>query len=144
MNRRTSFGAATALLAPLATACAGATAKAPTDPSASAAAITIRATDFAFSPSTVRVPAGKPVRLQMVNNGVVEHDVRVDQIPAKDIRTSDGGDSHGHDAAHVMAHTVPGKSGWVEFTPTKPGTYDLTCTISGHTAAGMKGTLVVE
>jgi uncharacterized cupredoxin-like copper-binding protein len=145
MNRRVLFSGAVVLVAPLAgVACGGSSTKQATGSSAGATAITIRATDFAFAPNVVRVPVGKSVRLQMVNNGLIEHDVRVDQIPASDIRTSDGGDSHGHDSAHVVAHSVPGKSGWVEFTPTKTGTFDLTCTISGHREAGMKGTLIVE
>ncbi|MBI5715993.1 MAG: cupredoxin domain-containing protein, partial [Chloroflexi bacterium] len=37
-----------------------------------------------------------------------------------------------------------GKSGTLEFTPTKAGTYEFFCTVAGHKEAGMKGTLVVK
>ena len=37
-----------------------------------------------------------------------------------------------------------GQSATLEFTPSKPGTYEFWCTVSGHKEAGMNGTLVVQ
>ena len=44
----------------------------------------------------------------------------------------------------TAAHTDKGPQAWVEFTPTKAGTYALNCTIAGHRGAGMAGTLIVS
>jgi uncharacterized cupredoxin-like copper-binding protein len=43
---------------------------------------------------------------------------------------------------HVAA--MMGQTGVLEFTPTKPGTYEFFCTVAGHKEAGMVGTLVVK
>jgi uncharacterized cupredoxin-like copper-binding protein len=32
----------------------------------------------------------------------------------------------------------------LDFTPTKPGTYEFFCTVAGHKDAGMVGTLIVK
>ncbi len=37
-----------------------------------------------------------------------------------------------------------GQTNTIEFTPTKPGTYEFFCTVAGHKEAGMVGTLVVK
>jgi uncharacterized cupredoxin-like copper-binding protein len=37
-----------------------------------------------------------------------------------------------------------GQSAMLEFTPSKPGTYEFWCTVAGHKEAGMTGTLVVQ
>ena len=102
--------------------------------------IQVRATEFGFAPSSIQVTAGKPVRLVLTNGGQIEHDLRVDKVPATGVKLSEVG--HGH-AGEVAAHTEKGTQAWVEFTPTKAGTYELACTITGHKEAGMKGELVV-
>lgn len=103
--------------------------------------ITVKATEFAFSPSTIRVPDGRPVRLVLDNVGLIEHDLAVVRLPASGVRT--GGGAHDHKDA-VAAHAAAGKQAWVEFTPTRKGTYDVECTVPGHKDAGMTGKLVVE
>jgi uncharacterized cupredoxin-like copper-binding protein len=37
-----------------------------------------------------------------------------------------------------------GQAGTLEFTPTKPGTYEFICTVPGHKEAGMVGALIVK
>jgi uncharacterized cupredoxin-like copper-binding protein len=103
--------------------------------------ITVKAAEFAYSPSTIRVPAGRPVRLVLENAGLIEHDLTVVRLPATEVRT--GGGIHSH-KDEVAAHAAAGKRAWVEFTPTEQGTYDVECTVPGHKDAGMKGKLVVE
>lgn len=110
-------------------------------PAGDAQVVQVRATEFGFSPGTIRVTAGQPVRLVLTNGGQIEHDLRVEKVPASGIKLSEAG--HGHGAGEVAAHTEKGTQAWVEFTPTKPGTYELVCTIAGHKDAGMKGQLVV-
>jgi uncharacterized cupredoxin-like copper-binding protein len=108
--------------------------------------ITVKASEFAFSDSTIKVPANQPVRLLLDNAGVIEHDLRVVNLPAKEVHQAPGaehGEGHGH-SGEVAAHATAGGKTWVEFTPTKKGRYAVECTIAGHKEAGMKGTLVVE
>lgn len=106
-----------------------------------AEAITVKATEFAFSPSTVRVPAGRPVRVVLDNVGRIEHDFTVPALPASGVRTSGGAPGR---AGAVTAYAAAGKQGWVELTPTEKGTYGVECTVPSHKDAGMIGTLVVE
>lgn len=107
---------------------------------ADAQVVQVRASEFGFTPNTIQVAAGMPVRLVLTNGGLVEHDIQVDKLPATGIHVSESAHGHGN---LVAAHAEKGAQAWVEFTPTKAGTYDLSCTISGHKAAGMKGKLVV-
>jgi uncharacterized cupredoxin-like copper-binding protein len=102
----------------------------------------VRASEFRFEDSTIRVPAGKPVRLTLANSGAIEHDLVVERLPAKDVRAG-GAAGHGH-GDQVAAHAAAGKQAWVQFTPTKTGSYEIVCTVAGHKEAGMRGTLVVE
>lgn len=118
--------------------------------------LSVKASEFSFGAPTFSTIVGRPVRLVMDNAGTMDHDLEIKGIPAKDVRMG-GGDGHGHGhggstagtpaaAGHsdVMAHAAKGQQGWVEFTPTKAGTYEIECTIDGHRAAGMKATLIVE
>ncbi|MDR7486214.1 MAG: hypothetical protein QN149_13365 [Armatimonadota bacterium] len=38
----------------------------------------------------------------------------------------------------------PGQSATLRFTPTKKGTFEISCQISGHYEAGQKGTITVR
>jgi len=131
--------------------------------------VIVKATEFAFSDSLIRVPLGQPVRLIMNNAGKLEHDLRIVRLPAQDVRmgtyeghahASDGGHAddadHSHvavpadgaSAAHdhsgeVATHAAAGTQAFLEFTPTRKGTYDVDCTVAGHREAGMKGKLIV-
>jgi uncharacterized cupredoxin-like copper-binding protein len=120
-------------LVPLALAACGATSR-------PALEVTVRATEFAFGLNPVRIPIGKPVRLVLVNAGVVEHDLVVRELPATNVRATAGGHGHGSELA---AHAAPGARAWVEFTPTQAGAYEVDCTVPGHKEAGMKTSLIV-
>ncbi|MGH2350736.1 MAG: plastocyanin/azurin family copper-binding protein [Chloroflexota bacterium] len=124
---------------PLALALAGCGATA--GPASAAPEVTVRATEFAFGLNPIRIPVGTPVRLVLVNAGVVEHDLVVRELPAKNVRATAGGHGHG---SEVAAHAAPGARAWVEFTPTQAGAYTVECTVPGHKEAGMQTTLIVE
>jgi uncharacterized cupredoxin-like copper-binding protein len=84
--------------------------------------VTVTATEFHFKFSPATVHSGK-VTFHLVNKGHVTHDLKIDK------RTS--------------AKIAPGKSTNLTVT-LKAGKYPYLCTIPGHAAAGMKGTLVVK
>lgn len=86
--------------------------------------VTVTATEFSFEPAEIRVPAGVPVTIVFVNNGVVEHDFSID-------------------ALNLVVHANPGQT--VEETVTfSAGTYEVHCTIPGHHEAGMVASLTAE
>ncbi|HSJ28925.1 MAG TPA: cupredoxin domain-containing protein [Acidimicrobiia bacterium] len=86
--------------------------------------VTVSATEFSYSPETIEVEAGTPVTLTLINNGVVEHDITIDDLG-------------------VVVHANPGET--VSETITVPaGEYHVHCSIPGHHEAGMMGLLVAR
>lgn len=107
-------------------------------------------TDFAFRPASFEVRAGVPVVLTLVNEGTLEHDFSILEIPVE-AATAAEESSGEHDMQmstmavepQLHASALAGASNTLTFTPTKPGTYDFFCTVPGHKEAGMVGTLTV-
>lgn len=110
--------------------------------------LTIEAQDLAFSPANLEVTAGDPVKLTLQNNGMLEHDFSVMEFPMEGEAEAAGGMDHDMGSGpmdpelHVAAGA--GQSATLDFTPSKPGTYEFWCTVPGHKEAGMTGTLVVS
>src|SRR5688500_8512345 len=130
------------VLAVLLTGCAGA------GVSQAATEITVEATDFAYNPVSVTVPAGQPVTLTLNNTGAVEHDFVVDKISVTDVQASDTGPAAHHqmgDAPEYDLHFFAraGDTAVLNFTAMEPGTYEVFCSIEGHKEAGMIGKLIV-
>lgn len=110
--------------------------------------ITVEMTDFAYSPSSITVPAGEPVTLTVKNIGNVEHDFVVEKIDAttKVIQDSGSNAHHAHGEEqnydlHISA--AAGESSVLQLTVSEPGTYKVFCTVEGHEEAGMIGELTV-
>lgn len=94
----------------------------PTNGDNQAVEVTVHTTEFSFEPDPIEVPAGTPVTLILVNDGVVEHDLTID-------------------ALNLSMAAQPGET--VRETITfDAGTYEVHCTVPGHHDAGMIGTLV--
>lgn len=125
----------------LLTACASEAASPATD-------ITVEMSDFAYSPSSITVPAGEPVTLTLRNIGNIEHDFVVEKIDATTKVVQDSGSdahhAHGEEQnydLHVSANA--GDTSAIELTVTEPGSYQVFCSVEGHKEAGMIGELVV-
>jgi len=114
---------ASALLAVAVLAVAGPAASAPSAKHAAAAtAVTVTATEFKFKLSKTSVPHGA-VTFKVVNKGKLAHDFKI----------------NGKKTPSIAA----GKSATLKVTFAKAAKYPYKCTIDGHAAAGMKGTLKV-
>ncbi|MBI4499279.1 MAG: hypothetical protein HY689_15435 [Chloroflexi bacterium] len=110
---------------------------------------TLTAQEFAFSPQEIVLRAGVPVRLTMVNEGKLEHDITALGLH------NDGDVADTHDMqgpGHTMETMLPGMvhvsangggRAAVDFTP-RAGTFEFYCSIAGHREAGMRGILRVE
>ena len=109
---------------------------APAAPAAAAAAVEIRLSSFAFAPDTVRLKAGEPVVLHLVNAGRGGHDFAAPQFFAA-ARGVSGPVRKGK--VEVAGHG----SADVRLTPAR-GTYKLRCSHTLHSTFGMSGTIVVD
>jgi uncharacterized cupredoxin-like copper-binding protein len=110
--------------------------------------ITVEATDFAYNPIAITVPAGEPVTLTLTNKGAVEHDFVVDKINVIDVETSDNGPAAHHQMGGMPEYDLhffakAGDTAVLNFTALEPGTYEIFCSIEGHKEAGMIGELIV-
>lgn len=140
MKNRTLFllSIATLVLA----ACSGTASNKPVE-------ITLDAAGMGYQPNRIEVIAGQTVRLTFRNNDITDHDFSIIEIPmASAVATEEplAGHDMGHVAEEPELHTAAlmGTTSTIEFTPTKPGTYEFFCTVAGHKEAGMVGTLIVK
>lgn len=93
-------------------------------PIAGAERVAVSLVDFGFRPGVIRLQAGKPVNLEVVNTGRVLHDLT---IPALGFR----------------AVVQPGQRATVGLPAAPGGEYEFYCSVPGHREAGMAGQLIV-
>ena len=97
--------------------------------SAAAQQVTVTARDtMRFEPDAIVVTAGQPVQVTLRNEGRMTHDFVLSEGVARRFRIkAEGGE------------TASGT-----FTLDRAGTYTFICSVSGHEAAGMKGTITAR
>jgi uncharacterized cupredoxin-like copper-binding protein len=99
--------------------------------------------EFAFQPATIRLAAGEPVRLVLVNQGQIAHQFETRYLHAVPVRVT--GDALAVEAAGLDATRLdPDGTARLQFVPRRRGRYVFACTIEGHQEAGMRGTLDVR
>ena len=97
--------------------------------------------EFMFDPTSLTVPAGQEITIELHNNGAIEHDFIIMKFGAQV-----GDDFGDEDRPNVYweAKLQPGTSSTYTFTaPSQPGEYQIVCGIPGHYIAGMSATLKV-
>ena len=110
---------------------------------------TVVAREMAYVPIEVKGVVGRPVTIQLKNEGLLEHDFNVLGIRASGVKAVDAGVSSAHGSAHGSApeavHVAagPGKTSTLTFTPLVAGEFPVACSVPGHREAGMVGTLTV-
>lgn len=109
-----------------------------TTPAAATETITVRLSNFAFDPEHIRLKAGVPVRLRLVNESSGGHDFSAPAFfSASSILPGGSAPSNGEMA--VESHrTVE-----IALIPRTPGTYRVECTHFLHSFFGMHGTVEV-
>ena len=109
----------------------------------SRATVDIEMVEFAFRPRSIRLEAGKPVRLVLRNRGLIAHQLEAGYLRQVDVQLF-------NDTLHVQAPGLtvarlnPGGSAVLEFLPRRKGPFAFACTIEGHREAGMTGVLEVR
>lgn len=98
--------------------------------------IEVRLSSFDFTPSAIRLAAGRPVVLRLVNGGGGGHNFAAPEFFAA-ARNVQGPVARGR--VEVAGH----RSVDIRLTPAR-GSYRLRCTHTLHTAFGMTGEIVVE
>ena len=87
--------------------------------------ITVEMVDIAFNPTELTIPANTDVTVNLPNNGVLPHNFNID-------------------AANVHSGDVPGGESITLTLNLPAGTYEYYCSVPGHAASGMVGTLTVQ
>jgi plastocyanin len=117
-----------AVLSFAALVCTSASGRAPASPEPEA--VTIVATEYAFSPAEIHVAAGQPLRLTLVNKG-------------KDVRSIRFTLSYGE--LPFATSVPPGQSATEVLSDLgDPGRYRFYCPMSEHRERGMSGVLVIS
>ncbi|HEX2185036.1 MAG TPA: plastocyanin/azurin family copper-binding protein, partial [Chloroflexota bacterium] len=81
-----------------------------------------------FSPETITVKAGEPIKIVFKNGGFIPHDL-----------ITENGDRNAR-----LANIGGGRQASGTFLAAEPGTYPFVCIQPGHKEAGMVGKIVVE
>ena len=94
------------------------------------ATLHVKSGEFTFAPKSLTMHAGEPTRIELENEGAVEHSLVVAAPDGK-------GD-------WIHLHALARASDAGTFRIDRAGKYPVLCTIAGHTEAGMIGELVVQ
>jgi len=86
---------------------------------------TVKGSNFAFSPTEIKVKKGDKVKIIFQNTGGF-HDFVIDELKVK------------------TSQIQGGKSETLEFIADKTGTFEFYCSVGTHRQMGMKGSLIVE
>ncbi len=120
-------------------ACGGGEPPAPAKPDP--VTITFAGTDdFAWDPGTVTVQSGQEVNVVLDNQGALEHNWILASKTVEVATASDADALYGANVGYVQG----GETGELTFVAPGPGEYQYICTVAGHAAGGMVGTLIVE
>jgi uncharacterized cupredoxin-like copper-binding protein len=84
----------------------------------------VRAMEFSFTPSSIRVIVGRKIRITLDNAGQVEHDFEIA-------------------GTNVHIHAASGQQSSMVVSFDKAGYYQVICTLPGHKEAGMTASIHV-
>ncbi|MFX3637320.1 MAG: cupredoxin domain-containing protein [Candidatus Pristimantibacillus sp.] len=84
----------------------------------------VKATEFSFSPTSIRVVVGQKIRITLDNLGQEEHDFEIV-------------------GTNIHIHAASGQKNSMVVSINKAGYYQIICTLPGHQEAGMTATIHV-
>lgn len=108
------------------------------------ATVEVTAEAIHFLPDRIEIPAGKDVKIRLLNVDPTEHDLQVEGLTVEVVGGTEMAGDHMDSMNGMLAlHTVAGGSAEVVVRTEQRGTFAFYCTITGHKDAGMVGTFVV-
>ena len=100
--------------------------------------MTVKLTDFEYSPAYFRFHAGSPVHLILVNQGTGSHDFSAPEFfSAVTFRPGSSAPAQGR------IDVAKNETAEVDLLPVAPGSYKLKCTHFLHSLFGMHGVIEV-
>lgn len=96
--------------------------------------------NFAYDPAAFSVPSGSEVTVNFKNEGGLDHNFVLVSSSADPLTVTEANAIGGINAGTVSG----GGETTLTFNAPPPGTYQYVCTIAGHAAGGMVGTMTVE
>lgn len=99
--------------------------------------------EFVFRPAIIRLTAGRPVRLVLVNRGQIAHQFETAYFRELGVHIVSNA-MYMEATGLELIRLDPGGTARLEFLPRKKGRYVFACTIEGHREAGMQGVLEVR
>ena len=111
--------------------------------------IEIIMTDLAFEPAMIEVSAGETIKFVAVNEGAIEHELRLSNAHRIEEHLASGHEDHEGEGGHheeggdQLVLVAAGETGELTITfPEDQTLYtEIACLIPGHYEAGMKGTV---
>lgn len=98
-----------------------------------------------FSPAAIRVKRGETVRLEVVNQGRVKHELVLgtrEELKEHAAQMQKHPEME-HDDPNAVS-VAPGQSAQLVWTFSKTGTFEFACLVPGHYEAGMVGSVNVR
>lgn len=127
------------------------------DPAGVSRTVTIEASEIRYDVERIDAKAGETIRIVLTNNGEQPHELTIGDEPYQEVArrmmthmAEMGMDlaSPEHAAQHASAgNTVvvqPGETKEIVWTFTKPGRFEFSCNMPGHSEVGMKGPITVN
>lgn len=111
-----------------------------TESSAGPVTLDFQGQDIAFDKTSATANAGQPITVNFSNVGSLEHNWIL-VSPGVDPLTATQDDALSGANSEIVA---PGATKTFTFTAPPAGDYTFVCTVEGHAAAGMLGTLTVK
>lgn len=109
--------------------------------------VTVELNEYRYTPQTLRLKAGTPYKLELVNRGRTKHYFTAPEffraIATRKVQSNHDGEIK---APYFTALEMMANGGQLDlyFVPVRKGSYQVNCTLPGHTDQGMVGTLIIE
>ena len=95
-----------------------------------------------FAPSTISVPAGRPITFVITNTDPIDHEWIVGDAALHERHRTGTEPAHNARSTEISIDALAERRTVVTFA--QPGTLTFICHLPGHEAYGMTGTLVVK
>jgi uncharacterized cupredoxin-like copper-binding protein len=104
--------------------------------------LSVEMKDFAYTPNSYSIPAGREVTLELKNMGTLAHEF---VIMKKGTQATLPFDDDDEGNIYWEKELEPGENATVAFTsPNEPGSYQVVCGTAGHLEQGMQANLEVK